>query len=164
MTTRHPKKHVPLATMPAITDWTSIGSARHRNSMLQHSARRRAARTRTHKPQSRCWRKNAIGGKWTACPKQCWPKRYGNCQGKGGDQCFSPIWISLSMTSLFCLSSKGKALMNIIPSRWTELRPTTLPPFAREARRPHRSEEHTSELQSLMRISYADFCLKQKNK
>src|SRR3546814_3197563 len=36
------------------------------------------------------------------------------------------------------------------------------------ARRPHdgkrlRSEEHTSELQSLMRISYAVFCLKKKN-
>src|SRR3546814_1806440 len=29
---------------------------------------------------------------------------------------------------------------------------------------PFRSEEHTSELQSLMRISYAVFCLKQKNK
>src|SRR3546814_8969264 len=28
---------------------------------------------------------------------------------------------------------------------------------------PVRSEEHTSELQSLMRISYAVFCLKQKN-
>src|SRR3546814_4021709 len=27
----------------------------------------------------------------------------------------------------------------------------------------HRSEEHTSELQSLMRISYAVFCLKQQN-
>src|SRR3546814_5059774 len=27
----------------------------------------------------------------------------------------------------------------------------------------HRSEEHTSELQSLMRISYAVFCLKKKN-
>src|SRR3546814_2205035 len=27
-----------------------------------------------------------------------------------------------------------------------------------------RSEEHTSELQSLMRISYADVCLKKKNK
>src|SRR3546814_8559984 len=26
-----------------------------------------------------------------------------------------------------------------------------------------RSEEHTSELQSLMRISYADFCLQNKN-
>src|SRR3546814_3135955 len=31
-------------------------------------------------------------------------------------------------------------------------------------RRPARSEEHTSELQSLMRISYAVFCLKKKKK
>src|SRR3546814_6346253 len=29
--------------------------------------------------------------------------------------------------------------------------------------KPTRSEEHTSELQSLMRISYAVFCLKKKN-
>src|SRR3546814_9022488 len=29
-------------------------------------------------------------------------------------------------------------------------------------RKPRRSEEHTSELQSLMRISYAVFCLKKK--
>src|SRR3546814_2048752 len=36
--------------------------------------------------------------------------------------------------------------------------------FARStaARHPERSEEHTSELQSLMRISYAVFCLKKK--
>src|SRR3546814_10209971 len=33
-----------------------------------------------------------------------------------------------------------------------------------EEARAHRSEEHTSELQSLMRISYAVFCLKKKNK
>src|SRR3546814_8423677 len=33
-----------------------------------------------------------------------------------------------------------------------------------EAAREGRSEEHTSELQSLMRISYAVFCLKKKNK
>src|SRR3546814_5697631 len=32
------------------------------------------------------------------------------------------------------------------------------------ARTPARSEEHTSELQSLMRISYAVFCLKKKKK
>src|SRR3546814_9948464 len=32
------------------------------------------------------------------------------------------------------------------------------------ARRLARSEEHTSELQSLMRISYAVFCLKKKKK
>src|SRR3546814_1543930 len=33
---------------------------------------------------------------------------------------------------------------------------------ARQADRGQRSEEHTSELQSLMRISYAVFCLKKK--
>src|SRR3546814_4964931 len=33
-----------------------------------------------------------------------------------------------------------------------------------DPRQPHRSEEHTSELQSLMRISYAVFCLKKKTK
>src|SRR3546814_1616414 len=36
------------------------------------------------------------------------------------------------------------------------------PARRRPAARPRRSEEHTSELQSLMRISYAVFCLKQK--
>src|SRR3546814_10118979 len=36
------------------------------------------------------------------------------------------------------------------------------PASGRQARRPTRSEEHTSELQSLMRISYAVFCLKKK--
>src|SRR3546814_9235848 len=35
--------------------------------------------------------------------------------------------------------------------------------FVRLRRDPPRSEEHTSELQSLMRISYAVFCLKKKN-
>src|SRR3546814_9104123 len=39
-------------------------------------------------------------------------------------------------------------------------------PGGREAGagKPARSEEHTSELQSLMRLSYAVFCLKKKNK
>src|SRR3546814_2284791 len=39
-------------------------------------------------------------------------------------------------------------------------------PHAVESRQPDtpRSEEHTSELQSLMRISYAVFCLKKKTK
>src|SRR3546814_6556388 len=32
-----------------------------------------------------------------------------------------------------------------------------------DSKEAHRSEEHTSELQSLMRISYAVFCLKKKN-
>src|SRR3546814_16570441 len=38
----------------------------------------------------------------------------------------------------------------------------SLPP-ASSRLMPGRSEEHTSELQSLMRISYAVFCLKKKN-
>src|SRR3546814_5791533 len=36
------------------------------------------------------------------------------------------------------------------------------PPRQRKGTAPVRSEEHTSELQSLMRISYAVFCLKKK--
>src|SRR3546814_1869164 len=36
------------------------------------------------------------------------------------------------------------------------------PWLARQPKRELRSEEHTSELQSLMRISYAVFCLKKK--
>src|SRR3546814_10646153 len=41
---------------------------------------------------------------------------------------------------------------------------TTGPTVAREVAEALRSEEHTSELQSLMRISYAVFCLKKKTK
>src|SRR3546814_10557937 len=37
-------------------------------------------------------------------------------------------------------------------------------PLRHSRRRPYRSEAHTSELQSLMRISYAVFCLKKKIK
>src|SRR3546814_4438681 len=42
-------------------------------------------------------------------------------------------------------------------------RPCAHWPSGRSLLRPLRSEEHTSELQSLMRISYAVFCLKKKN-
>src|SRR3546814_3971848 len=39
----------------------------------------------------------------------------------------------------------------------------TISAFRRSSAYIFRSEEHTSELQSLMRISYAVFCLKKKN-
>src|SRR3546814_9232304 len=51
-----------------------------------------------------------------------------------------------------------------------ELNPDNLPrvlvdtEYYARVSRAARSEEHTSELQSLMRISYAVFCLKKKNK
>src|SRR3546814_2801699 len=41
--------------------------------------------------------------------------------------------------------------------------PTPIGSYEYRKRRANRSEEHTSELQSLMRISYAVFCLKKKN-
>src|SRR3546814_5616301 len=44
-----------------------------------------------------------------------------------------------------------------LPSLWLSRR------IANRQRAIARSEEHTSELQSLMRISYAVFCLKKKN-
>src|SRR3546814_7410463 len=53
-----------------------------------------------------------------------------------------------------------------IADRWARcLRhiPLTTTSCARSAAYSVRSEEHTSELQSLMRISYAVFCLKKKN-
>src|SRR3546814_3592475 len=46
------------------------------------------------------------------------------------------------------------------PRAWREIEAAQRP----HARLAARSEEHTSELQSLMRISYAVFCLKQKNR
>src|SRR3546814_4279396 len=48
------------------------------------------------------------------------------------------------------------------PAGENDVAASTLAVF-REARELRRSEEHTSELQSLMRISYAVFCLKTKN-
>src|SRR3546814_2664123 len=55
-----------------------------------------------------------------------------------------------------------------VPMRDLDGRPVVFPKTAEEWAEPRwvdyaRSEEHTSELQSLMRISYAVFCLKKKN-
>src|SRR3546814_3148575 len=50
--------------------------------------------------------------------------------------------------------------LKAIPEVMQELHWTT--PDGCYSCRPARSEEHTSELQSLMRISYASFCLKNK--
>src|SRR3546814_5803204 len=65
--------------------------------------------------------------------------------------------------------SQAKDLAPSNPAKLAEMKAL----FDREAERNHvfplddrfafRSEEHTSELQSLMRISYAVFCLKTKN-
>src|SRR3546814_1346089 len=54
----------------------------------------------------------------------------------------------------------GLALAGVITEGWPEI--AILVTSGRIQPDPGRSEEHTSELQSLMRISYAVFCLKKK--
>src|SRR3546814_4328353 len=70
-------------------------------------------------------------------------------------------WTELGGIAIGC----GQAVQSV--SRWTIARLRqflTIRDRAEDARfqRDPRSEEHTSELQSLMRISYAVFCLKKK--
>src|SRR3546814_6050454 len=60
---------------------------------------------------------------------------------------------------------QGRApALHRVHRRRVQRRPADPDPYRRrrDHRRQHRSEEHTSELQSLMRISYAVFCLKKK--
>src|SRR3546814_5237042 len=70
-------------------------------------------------------------------------------------------------TTLFRSSPSGEGLGGVCGHTPTPLRladksaSLAAPPLKRRGCR--RSEEHTSELQSLMRISYAVFCLKKKN-
>src|SRR3546814_2115989 len=71
------------------------------------------------------------------------------CRGVGKGESPSPFafqgpWICAASFE----TSRGQS--------WATSRPSSRPPRRR------RSEEHTSELQSLMRISYAVFCLKKK--
>src|SRR3546814_5606764 len=60
-----------------------------------------------------------------------------------------------------CMEERGVGLGM---SRPTILTPGAMPVAPGSSPDMMRSEEHTSELQSLMRISYAVFCLKKKNK
>src|SRR3546814_1134825 len=55
-----------------------------------------------------------------------------------------------------CRSLGQRRLVEVVAQRGPEIQ-------AEVVQRDLRSEEHTSELQSLMRISYAVFCLKKKN-
>src|SRR3546814_4137710 len=64
----------------------------------------------------------------------------------------------LASASQVMPSQVRRAQMRARISGWC----SPIPPVNTKASIPPRSEEHTSELQSLMRISYAVFCLKKK--
>src|SRR3546814_4006274 len=75
-------------------------------------------------------------------------------------------WFSPSSTQMPHARSSRKSQAVKLPGRISDVacRPVskTNPYRGCEVVRTPRSEEHTSELQSLMRISYAVFCLKKK--
>src|SRR3546814_1807830 len=74
----------------------------------------------------------------------------------------------LGFERLFGLAQLGDKRLSLgdraleLPGKLRDRQPQVGVGIALEAQ--HRSEEHTSELQSLMRISYAVFCLKKKKK
>src|SRR3546814_4773037 len=70
-----------------------------------------------------------------------------------------------NMTTLPPTLGSVDGVVTTVPTRvmtYSEKFLSNAPNFADFLRASHRSEEHTSELQSLMRISYAVFCLKKK--
>src|SRR3546814_5073018 len=89
-------------------------------------------------------RRLAFAGAFLATP--CWPRQWA-----GGRLCF---FLRQSLSTIWSKVDSGVA--GVGAGRM----PTERVP----ALCGHRSEEHTSELQSLMRISYAVFCLKKKKK
>src|SRR3546814_10196867 len=71
------------------------------------------------------------------------------------------LWTSLAGVAIFA----ALALWQWVGLRRRQVAQDTASPAGTTvANPPSRSEEHTSELQSLMRISYAVFCLKKKKK
>src|SRR3546814_3706771 len=99
-------------------------------------------------------REGGNGGRIRARPTACLPPHQGEGRGGGGLP-VSRIVVEPVRTETHphpTLPLKGRASMR--------LRSGSLSPVSSDSAR---SEEHTSELQSLMRISYAVFCLNKKN-
>src|SRR3546814_3157367 len=71
----------------------------------------------------------------------------------------SASYTSSMMRRLFANGPVSCSVCRALQCRATHREPTSSKWWTRQ-----RSEEHTSELQSLMRISYAVFCLKKKKK
>src|SRR3546814_2936030 len=88
-------------------------------------------------------------------------------QGRTVDFRNTVIIMTSNLGSQHIQSMAGQPYDVIKEVIWDELKQSFRPEFLNridEVVLFHRSEEHTSELQSLMRISYAVFCLKKKKK
>src|SRR3546814_936957 len=83
---------------------------------------------------------------------------HGTGDSEGDDADFSP---DLALSDIVCAATELRRRVGDHPLVLMGIRASA--PLAFHAADPaRRSEEHTSELQSLMRISYAVFCLKKK--
>src|SRR3546814_3656793 len=71
--------------------------------------------------------------------------------------------ISSKATRRWFGGSRMRNRSSKIGNWWSDPASSPGTPTIATSRSPFRSEEHTSELQSLMRISYAVYCLKKKN-
>src|SRR3546814_2799841 len=71
-------------------------------------------------------------------------------------------WASMAVNAASTASAVSVSLLNSTPAK--PLTCTSTTPSVVAGLAPCRSEEHTSELQSLMRLSYAVFGLKKQNK
>src|SRR3546814_7176509 len=94
-----------------------------------------------------CCRRSLLNAAGMASPGRCLIGTYSEDSG----EIMRKISILAVAAASFALSPLAMAQETDAPAPTEEPAPT-------------RSEEHTSELQSLMRISYAVFCLKKKKK
>src|SRR3546814_10041485 len=77
---------------------------------------------------------------------------------------YTTLFRSLALLNLYKSPSSHIFFFVLISFTGPPINLPSFPPVSRSQfnDNPSRSEEHTSELQSLMRISYAVFCLKKK--
>src|SRR3546814_1297767 len=82
----------------------------------------------------------------------------------GGVTSNRAAWLATSAPWWSRTSCRQQSIAATVPAEVMTLPSATYSTSGRNFVFGKRSEEHTSELQSLMRISYAVFCLKKKNK
>src|SRR3546814_1626998 len=90
-----------------------------------------------------------------------------HCSGRATYSVIVDLYIVIFSGSAFMFDSSDSIDSTVLPpaihfKSFTDARAAVERLVEIYARNTARSEEHTSELQSLMRISYAVFCLKQK--
>src|SRR3546814_5227262 len=91
--------------------------------------------------------------RFAASAKHCEKRQWSSHRDSGHRPAFRIVMVRSRAGTIACPEIKGKGCEPSVDDRGAQIG---------HQRYVERSEEHTSELQSLMRISYAVFCLKKK--